>query len=165
MRMLYLGTGEFAVPALRALVAAGHEIVAAISQPDRPAGRGRQVRASFVHAAADDLNVSHIQTDDVNALDLSFHLSAAEMGVVAAFGQKVGPALLAALPRGLVNIHGSLLPHYRGAAPFQWAIINGEHRTGVTIFQLNERWDAGPFGANASWRSASPKPPRNCTIA
>ena len=144
MRMLYLGTGEFAVPALRTLVAAGHEVVAAISQPDRPAGRGRHLRPSFVHAAADELGIPHIQTDDVNGLDLSSQLAAVEIGIVAAFGQKIGPELLGALPHGLVNIHGSLLPKYRGAAPFQWAIIKGEPRTGVTVFQLDERWDAGP---------------------
>ena len=145
MRVTFLGTGEFACPAVRALCAAGHEVVSAISQPDRPAGRGRTVRPSFVHALADELGLRHIQAENVNALDLREALGAAEIGVVVAFGQKIGGELLEALPRGCVNIHGSLLPKYRGAAPFQWAVINGDEVTGVTVFQVDERWDAGPI--------------------
>ncbi len=144
MRLVFLGTGEFACPALRALVAAGHEVACAISQPDRPAGRGRTVRPSFVHAAADALGIRHVQTEDVNTLGLAELAGGAEIGVVAAFGQKIAQKVLDALPRGCVNIHGSLLPKYRGAAPYQWAIIRGERTTGVTVFQLDERWDAGP---------------------
>jgi len=145
MRLLLLGTGEFAVPALRALGAAGHEIVRAVSQPDRPAGRGRVIQPTPVHAAAAELGIPHEQTDDVNQLDLNVLTAGAEIGVVAAFGQKIGPVLLSALPRRCVNIHASLLPKYRGAAPYQWAILNGEVETGVTVFQLDEKWDAGPI--------------------
>lgn len=144
MRLVYLGTGDFACPALREL-AGRHEIVCAISQPDRPAGRGRAVRPTHVHALAAELGLRHIQAEDVNSPELLDIIAEAEMGVVAAFGQKIGKELLDAVPRGFVNIHGSLLPKYRGAAPFQWAIINGEQTTGVTVFQLNERWDAGPI--------------------
>lgn len=145
MRIVFLGTGDFAVPTLRALVAARHTLVAAISQPDRPAGRGRQLRPTPIHALADELHIRHIQTEDVDSLNLADALGGAEIGVVAAFGQKIGDAILDALPRGCVNVHGSLLPKYRGAAPFQWAIINGEEVTGVTVFQLDEAWDAGPI--------------------
>ncbi len=144
MRMVFLGTGEFAVPALRALVTAGHEVVRVISQPDRPAGRGLRIEPTAVHAAADELDVPHVQTADVNALDWT-QAGGAELGVVAAFGQKLGPTVLGALPHGCINIHGSLLPRYRGAAPYQWAILNGEVTTGVTIFQIDQRWDAGPI--------------------
>ena len=144
MRIAFLGTGDFGAPALRALVAAGHTVVTAISQPDRPAGRGRQLRPTFIHALADGLGVRHIQTEDVNALNPADALGGAEIGVVAAFGQKIGNAILDTLPLGCVNIHGSLLPKYRGAAPVQWAIINGDEVTGVTVFQLDEDWDAGP---------------------
>jgi methionyl-tRNA formyltransferase len=147
MRIVCLGTGDFACPALRALAAAGHQIVSAISQPDRPAGRGRVVTPTPVHALADELGIRHIQAEDVNASDVRDALGGAEIGVVAAFGQKIGRALLEALPRGCVNIHGSLLPKYRGAAPFQWAIINGDQVTGVTVFELDQRWDAGPIWA------------------
>src|SRR5690606_4548057 len=144
MRIVFLGTGSFGCPALRALRDAGHEIVAAISQPDRPAGRGRQVRPSHVHALADELGVPHVQTADVNALSPQEVAAGAELAFVAAFGQKIGPAWLTAFEHGMINAHASLLPKYRGAAPFQWAIINGERETGVTIFRLDERWDAGP---------------------
>ena len=145
MRIVFLGTGDFGAPALQALVAAGHTLVAAISQPDRPVGRGRQLRPTPIHALADELRIHHIQTEDVNSLNPADALGGAEIGVVAAFGQKIGNSVLDALPRGSVNIHGSLLPKYRGAAPFQWAIINGDEATGVTIFQLDEKWDAGPI--------------------
>lgn len=150
MRIVFLGTGEFGVPALRALGAAGHEIVAAISQPDRPAGRGRVLRATPIRAAADELHLCHIPTENVNAADILELCQSADLGVVAAFGQKIGGALLDGLPRGCVNIHGSLLPRYRGAAPYQWAIINGEATTGVTVFQLDQRWDAGAIWSQRS---------------
>jgi methionyl-tRNA formyltransferase len=144
MRIVFLGTGQFAVPALRALVRAGHVVTAVISQPDRPAGRGLRVRSTPVHTAADELGLQHIQAQNVNCLDWQDAFGA-EIGVVVAFGQKIAPAVLQALPRGCVNVHASLLPKYRGAAPIAWAIINGEAQTGVTIFQLDERWDAGPI--------------------
>lgn len=148
MRLIFLGTGSFGVPALEAVLNAGHEVLRCISQPDRPAGRGRRVEPTPVHAAAERLGLPHIQAADVNALAPAEVCDDAELGLVAAFGQKIGPALLAALPRGMINIHGSLLPKYRGAAPYQWAILNGEVETGVTVFQLNDRWDAG-----AVWES------------
>lgn len=143
MRLVFLGTGAFAVPALRALVHAGHELHAVLSQPDRPAGRGREIRPTPVHAAAEQLGLRHIQTDDVNRLDVRDAIGFAELGIVAAFGQKIGPAFLSALPLGCVNIHAGLLPKYRGAAPIQRAIIEGDELSGITVFQLNERWDAG----------------------
>ena len=146
MRVVFFGTGEFAVPALRGLVRAGHAVSLAISQPDRPAGRGRKIKPTHIHEAADELGISHVQTADVNAPDVQAALDG-EIGVVAAFGQKIGHAVLAAFPLGCVNIHGSLLPKYRGAAPYQWAVMNGDSTTGVTIFQLTKRWDAGPIWA------------------
>lgn len=152
MRIVFLGTGEFGLPALRALHQAGHVISAAISQPDRPAGRGREVRPTPIRAVAEELGLRHIQTEDVNAPELAGVFAGAEIGVVAAFGQKIGPEILDALPRGCVNIHGSLLPKYRGAVPIQRAIIDGEETTGVTVFQLNERWDAGAVLARRATR-------------
>ncbi|MFO0837773.1 MAG: methionyl-tRNA formyltransferase [Phycisphaerae bacterium] len=144
MRIIFLGTGEFGVESLTALIRAGHEVVQVVSQPNRPAGRGRAVQPTAIHAHADRLGLSHLQTADINALAPSEIAHGAELGVVAAFGQKIGPAWLQALPRGMINLHASLLPRYRGAAPFQWAILNGDATTGVTVFQLDERWDAGP---------------------
>lgn len=150
MRVVFLGTGDFAVPALRALRRAGHDVVMVVSQPDRPAGRGRSVRPTPVRAAADELGLRHVPTDDVNSLPPTEELGAAEIGVVAAFGQKLGPAVLNTWPRGCVNLHASLLPKYRGAAPIQRAILDGEAVTGVTVFQLNERWDAGAMWSQRS---------------
>jgi methionyl-tRNA formyltransferase len=143
MRIVFLGTGAFGVPALHALRAAGHDVLRAVSQPDRPVGRGRGVQPTPMHAAADAAGVPHVQTENVDALPLDEVAGRAEIGVVAAFGQKIGAELLAAFPRGCVNIHASLLPRYRGAAPFQRAVIAGESVTGVTVFQLDQRWDAG----------------------
>lgn len=150
MKLAFLGTGEFGEPALRGLVDAGHEVVAVISQPDRPSGRGRTVKPTPIHAAADALNLPHVQTADVNTEDFAATLRDAELGFVVAFGQKIGPELLKFLPRGCVNLHASLLPKFRGAAPVNWAILAGERETGVTIFQLDEKWDAGPVWARAA---------------
>lgn len=150
MRLAFLGTGDFGGPALRALCAApGIDVVVAISQPDRPSGRGQAVRPTPIHAVAEELGVRHLQTADVNAALPPDTLRDVDLAVVVAFGQKIGPALLAAVSGGFINIHASLLPKYRGAAPFQWAVIRGERETGVTIFKLNERWDAGPIWGQA----------------
>lgn len=154
MRVVFLGTAEFAVPALRAIARAGHQVLAVVSQPDRPAGRGRETRPTPGHAAADALGLHHIQTEDVNTLNLTDIFAPADIGVVAAFGQKIGAPLLVAPRHGCINIHGSLLPKYRGAAPIQWAVINGDETTGVTVFQIDERWDAGPIWAQRATRIA-----------
>ena len=145
MRIVFLGTGDFGAPTLQSIMAAGHAVVAAVSQPDRPAGRGRKLRPTHIHRLADALRIRHIQTEDINEENLADLLGGAELGVVAAFGQKIGNGFLDALPYGCINLHGSLLPKYRGAAPFQWAIINGDETTGVSVFQLDEKWDAGPI--------------------
>ncbi|MBK8916089.1 MAG: methionyl-tRNA formyltransferase [Phycisphaerales bacterium] len=149
MDIVFFGTGSFGVPALEALLRAGHVVRACVSQPDRPSGRGRQVAATPIHEAALRLGIPHVQTADVNADDPATRAAGAELGLVAAFGQKIGPGLLRAFPRGMINIHGSLLPRFRGAAPYQWAILSGEAETGVTVFQLNERWDAGEIWSTA----------------
>ncbi|QOJ15818.1 MAG: methionyl-tRNA formyltransferase [Planctomycetia bacterium] len=149
MEIVYFGTGSFGVPALEALLRAGHVVRACVSQPDRPSGRGRQVTPTPIHEAADRLGIPHFQTADVNADDPAHWARGAELGLVAAFGQKLGPGLLRTFPRGMINIHGSLLPRFRGAAPYQWAILRGETETGVTVFQLNERWDAGEIWSMA----------------
>ncbi len=145
MRIVFLGTGDFGGPTLRTIVDVGHAVVAAVSQPDRPAGRGRKLRPTHIHSLADELRIRHMQPEDINEANLADLLGGAELGVVAAFGQKIGNGILDALPYGCINLHGSLLPKYRGAAPFQWAIINGDETTGVSVFQLDEKWDAGPI--------------------
>lgn len=147
MKLAFLGTGEFGVGALNALRDAGHEIVCAISQPDRPAGRGKKLQPTFIRTAAESRGIPHLQAEDVNTPEFAAAIERAELAVVVAFGQKIAPSLLAATPHGFINIHASLLPRYRGAAPFQWAVLNGDTETGVTVFKLNEKWDAGAIYA------------------
>lgn len=147
MRLLYLGTPADAVPPLRALHDAGHEIVMVVTQPDRRRGRGGDLMPSAVKEAALDLGL-HVVTpqksreivDEVVALH-------ADLGVVVAFGQILPPALLAAVPHGFVNVHFSLLPRWRGAAPVERAMLAGDPETGVCIMRLEEGLDTGPVFA------------------
>lgn len=143
MRLSFLGTGSFGVPALHALLEAGHEVAAVFSQPDRPARRGLTVEATPICAAARAAGLRHIQTEDVNVGEHAAVLSGCDAAVVVAFGQKLGPELLSATRLGFINLHASLLPRHRGAAPYQWAILSGDAETGVTTFRINVRWDAG----------------------
>jgi methionyl-tRNA formyltransferase len=145
MRVAFMGSPEFAVPTLRALAAA-HEVALVVSQPDKPAGRGAQVTAPAVKLAAQELGLPVIQPRSARTGELERALadSGAELAVVVAYGKILPPAVLSALPKGCINVHGSLLPKYRGAAPVQWAVIDGEPTTGVTIMQLDEGMDTGP---------------------
>ncbi|MBI5866568.1 MAG: methionyl-tRNA formyltransferase, partial [Planctomycetes bacterium] len=146
MKIAFLGTGDFAVPALLAPRPDRHRVLCAISQPDRPAGRGRTIQPTPVHLAADAHQIEHFQTTDINTDAVVLErLAEADLAIVAAFGQKLAADTLRRPRLGCVNIHASLLPKYRGAAPYQWAVINGDETTGVTIFQIDEQWDAGPI--------------------
>lgn len=148
MRIVFLGTGEFGVPVLRALRDAGHEITAAISQPDRPARRGLKLQPTPIRAAAEELGLPHVQAENINAAEHAGLFESLDAAVVVAFGQKLGTVILNAPRHGCINIHASLLPRHRGAAPIQWAIISGDRITGVTTFRINERWDAGDILAS-----------------
>src|SRR3954471_22893716 len=145
MRVVFMGSPEFAVPCLRAL-AGSHEVALVVSQPDKPAGRGSQLTAPPVKLAAQALGLPVIQPRSARTGELRDALvaSGAELAVVVAYGKILPRAVLDALPRGCINVHGSLLPRYRGAAPVQWAVIHGETETGVTIMQLDEGMDTGP---------------------
>lgn len=145
--IVFFGSGAFAVPALEWLAASPHRVRLVVTQPPRPAGRGRRTTPTPVAQAAARLHCPLIETPDVNDDPTASQIidTGAVLGVVVAFGQKIGAAILNGLPRGCINIHASLLPRYRGAAPIQWAIIHGEHRTGLTVFRLTERMDAGPI--------------------
>ncbi len=144
MRLLFLGSGEFGVPLLRNL-AQQHDIAMVISQPDRPSGRGRQTRPTPIKAMAEKLGLEVMTPRDVNDPEVTARLLelGATVGVVVAFGQKVGPGLLDGLPGGCINAHASLLPRHRGAAPIHYAIRSGDEETGVTVFRLTDRMDAG----------------------
>ncbi len=140
-----MGSPEFAVPCLRALAGA-HEVALVVSQPDKPAGRGAQLTAPPVKLAALELGLAVLQPRSARTgeLERALHESEAELAVVVAYGKILPRAVLDALPRGCINVHASLLPRYRGAAPVQWAVIDGEPETGVAIMQLDEGMDTGP---------------------
>jgi len=146
MRVVFMGSPEFAVPCLRAL-AAVHEVALVVSQPDKPAGRGGELRAPAVKLAAQALGLPVLQPASARTGELAKALaeSGAELAVVVAYGKILPKPVLEALPRGCVNVHASLLPKYRGAAPVQWAVIHGEPETGVSIMQLDEGMDTGPL--------------------
>jgi methionyl-tRNA formyltransferase len=145
MKLAFMGSPEFAVPCLRACAAA-HQVVLVVSQPDKPAGRGGQLSAPAVKRAAQELALPVIQPRSARTGELAAALAAsgAELAVVVAYGKILPTAVLTAVPRGCINVHGSILPKYRGAAPVQWAVIHGERETGVSIMQLDEGMDTGP---------------------
>ncbi len=149
MRIIYMGTPDFAVPALTALAAAGHEIAAVYSQPPRPAGRGKALRPSPVHAQADRMGIDvrtpvSLKDADVQA---AFAALNADVAVVAAYGLILPRPILDAPRLGCFNIHASLLPRWRGAAPIQRAILSGDNVTGVTIMDMEAGLDTGPMRA------------------
>lgn len=146
MRLAFMGSPDFAVPALRALHRAGHDIVAVYCQPPRPAGRGQALRRCAVQVAAEAMGLA-VRTParlrkDAAAHD-AFRALALDAAVVAAYGLILPPAMLEAPRRGCLNIHASLLPRWRGAAPIQAAILAGDAETGVTIMQMDEGLDTG----------------------
>jgi methionyl-tRNA formyltransferase len=145
MRVVFLGTPAFAVPSLDALARAGHELLAVVAQPDRPAGRGRALREPATKGWARERGVPVLQPEKVRDGTLAAALAALrpEVLCVAAYGRILGKDLLELAPHGAVNVHGSLLPKYRGAAPIQWAIARGETETGVSIMQMDEGLDTG----------------------
>ena len=145
MRIVFMGTPEFAVPALEAIVAAGHEVAGVICQPDRPKGRGRHVEMPPVKQAAMRLELPVYQFERLRkqaGLD-ALRALAPEVCVTAAFGQILSQKLLDVPRLGTINLHASLLPAYRGPAPAQWAIINGERQTGVTTMRTDIGIDTG----------------------
>jgi len=145
VNIVYLGSGEFGVECLNALRSSGHDLRFIVTQPPNPAGRGRKPNPTPVARWADANSVAFIETDNVNAPDVIERIAGYEpdLIVVIAFGQKVGNDLVNLPPKGAINVHASLLPKYRGAAPINWAIINGETKTGISIITLAEKMDAG----------------------
>lgn len=146
MRVVFLGSGAFAVPSLEALLDAGHDVPALVCQPDRGAGRGRAVQPPPTAPAALAHGLTVLQPRRIRAPEALAALRALqpELLVVVAYGQLLPRAVLELAPRGAVNVHGSLLPRYRGAAPVQWAVVRGETETGVTTMLLDEGLDTGP---------------------
>lgn len=147
MKVVFWGTPEFAVPALRALAGEGHDIVAVVTQPDRPAGRGRALRKSAVKTVAEEEAIPVLQPDrPVGDAFLETLLSfEPDISVVVAYGQILRREVLDVPALGSINLHASLLPELRGAAPINWAIARGYERTGITIIRMVEKMDAGPM--------------------
>lgn len=145
MKVVFLGTGEFAVPTLQALHRASHQVSLVVSQPDRPQGRGLTLRPTPIKAAALALGLPVFQPEKLRLEPGPVIAEAAEALVVVAYGQILRDNILGCAPLGAINVHASLLPKYRGAAPIQWAIANGETRTGVTTMQLDRGMDTGPI--------------------
>jgi len=148
VRVAFFGTPEFAVPSLRALVGEGFDVVAVVTQPDAPRGRSRSQLIPppvKVAAEAEELTVFQPEKPTDGAFLLHLRELRPDIGVVVAYGHILKPELLQLPPRGMVNVHPSLLPELRGAAPIEWAIIRGHETTGVTIIQLDAGMDSGPI--------------------
>lgn len=145
MKIVFMGTPDFSVPVLDSLVEAGHEVVAVITQPDKPKGRGKEMQPTPVKAAAIEYNIPVYQPVKVRDEEFVKVLDGfkADAMVVVAFGQILTKNILDMPKYGCINVHASLLPKYRGAAPMQWSIIDGEKKTGVTIQQMDEGIDTG----------------------
>ncbi len=145
MRLAFMGTPEFAVPSLAELIASGHEIVAVYSQPPRPKGRGRKLTPSPVHAFAEAMGLPVFTPESMKAEDAidTFASLDLDAACVVAYGQILKPAVLEAPRLGCFNLHGSLLPRWRGAAPIQRAIMAGDRETGVQIMRMSEGLDEG----------------------
>lgn len=149
MRLAFMGTPEFAIPTLDALVAAGHEVVAVYTQPPRPANRGKKLTPSAVQARAEELGLPvrtpvSLRNAEAQGEFAALNLDAA---VVAAYGLILPQAILDAPEHGCLNVHGSLLPRWRGAAPVQRAILAGDQKTGVMVMQMEAGLDTGPVRA------------------
>ena len=145
MRLIFLGTPAFAVPTLERIVAAGHEVAAVVTQPDRPRGRGQQPAPPPVKETAVRFGLPVYQPERVRRPEAIDHLRAigAEAMVVVGYGQIIPQAVIDLAPLGIINVHASLLPKLRGAAPIQWAIANGETTTGVTTMRIDAGLDTG----------------------
>ncbi|MBI9019361.1 MAG: methionyl-tRNA formyltransferase [Phycisphaerae bacterium] len=144
MRIIFMGSGDFGVPSLEKLIKS-HNICHVFTQPAKPAGRGRHLMPTPIAAFAAEHKIDYTEAESVNTPEIVEKVRSLkpQLIIVIAFGQKIGPDLLTIPGCRVVNIHSSLLPKYRGAAPINHAIINGENETGITIFELNEQWDAG----------------------
>lgn len=145
MDLVFLGTPQFAVPTLEALIATGHNVKAVYTQPDRPSGRGQELAQSAVKKAAVAHGLPVLQPERIRRAEEIAKLAEFNVPamVVVGYGQILPQAVIDLAPLGIINVHGSLLPQYRGAAPIQWAIANGEVTTGVTTMRINAGMDTG----------------------
>ncbi len=147
LRIVYMGTPDFAVPAFNALAASHDDVVGVVTRPDRRRGRGKKVKPTAVKRAAEAVYVPLFQPEDINTEESIEAITkwAPDVIVVAAYGQILRAPILELPDHGCINIHASLLPRYRGAAPINWAIARGEKESGVTIMKMDEGLDTGPM--------------------
>ena len=152
LRVVFFGTPGFAVPTLERLIHSRHPVAGVVTQPDRPRGRGQQITEGPVKALAASVKLPILQPDRLarEAFEAQLASLKADIGVVAAYGKILPDWLLAAIPRGVINVHASLLPRYRGASPVHRAVIAGDHETGVTIMRVVKALDAGPMLAKVT---------------
>ncbi len=152
MKIIFFGSDDFAAVSLKKLIDSGQKIVAAVTQPDRPKGRGLKVTASVIKVLAQEQGMDCLQPPDFSEPKWAKQLQSyqADLFIVIAYGQ-ILPGRILGIPRlGAINVHASLLPKYRGAAPINWAILKGEKETGVTVIQMNEQMDAGDIVSQSS---------------
>jgi methionyl-tRNA formyltransferase len=147
MHLIFMGTAPFACPTLRQLLASPHEVIAVVTQPDRPRGRGRRTTASAVKSVALEHNLPILQPVTLRSAKVVDELAALQPDVivVAAYGNILPPAVLELPPYGCINLHASLLPKYRGPAPINWTLIHGDQQSGYTIIHMDEHVDTGPI--------------------
>jgi len=147
MRVIFWGSPQFAVPPLEELAGSRHEVAAAVCQPDRPSGRGRKLAPPPVKQAAQKLGLPVLQPERPRGQEFLDRLAefSADVSVVVAYGHILKPEVLAVPRHGSINLHASLLPAYRGAAPIQWAIARGDTTSGLTVIQMDEGMDTGPL--------------------
>jgi methionyl-tRNA formyltransferase len=151
MRIIYLGSGQFGIDCLNALEQTSHSLRFIVTQPPHPAGRGRKPSPTPAANWATTHSIPFVETDNVNTPEMLTRIAdyKPDLIVVIAFGQKIGNDLINLPPKGAINVHASLLPKYRGAAPINWVIINGETETGISIITLAEKMDAGSILAQS----------------
>ena len=151
MKVVYLGSGQFGLRCLDALAGSNHSLRFVVTQPAHLAGRGRKPTPTAVAQWAATNSAAFVETDNANAPQVIERIAGYEPDVIVviAFGQKIGPDLIRLAPKGAINVHASLLPKYRGAAPINWAIIKGETQTGISIITLAEKMDAGQILAQS----------------
>ena len=147
MNIVFFGSSEFAIPSLQQLIASRHKILCVVTRPDRPSGRGMHFSATAIKEFAKNHNLEVYQPLDVNSKETMGFLAqqTADLFIVISFGQILSDELLSIPKIFAINLHPSLLPKYRGAAPINWAIINGERKTGLTVIKINQNLDAGPI--------------------
>ncbi len=145
MKIVFMGTPQAAVPTLEKIIADGHEVVAVWTQPDRPSGRGNKLTFSPVKACAIANNIPVFQPEKIKTAETLelFQSAKADVAVVVAYGRILPETFLKSFPKGCINVHFSLLPKYRGAAPVNWAIVNGEEKTGITTMNMDIGLDTG----------------------